>query len=77
MSITAYIELEVEINVLRYVPFVPAQVSGPPEVCYEAEPAEIEIEVLYDGKDITGLLSEEDLASLEEQAEELMRSEYR
>ena len=77
MSITAYIELEVEINVLRYVPFVPAQVSGPPEVCYEAEPAEIEIEVLYDGKDITNLLSQEDMVQLEERAEDYMRSEYR
>ena len=76
MSITAYIELEVEINVLHYEPFIPAQVSGPPEVCYEAEPSEIEIEVLYDGKDITGLLSEEDLVRLEEQAEDYMRSEY-
>ena len=75
MKFDTHAEIDLEVEVIRYLPAIPAQISGPPEVCYEAEPAEIEIAVWHNGHNITGLLDPDVIDRLEVEALDKMESE--
>jgi len=44
---TYTVDVGVEVEVSHYYPGRPAKLYGPPENCYEAEPAELDITAVY------------------------------
>ena len=57
-------------------PFVPAQVSGPPENCYPAEGGEADIiTVTLEGHDLTDVLSEDVMLKINEDLVEYLCSD--
>lgn len=63
------IEIEVEVK-YHHTPGTPALLSGPPELCFEAEDAETDIEsVWFAGTNIINFLTQEQLGALSEEAE--------
>ena len=75
MKFDTHAEIDLEVEVVRYYPGCPAQISGPPELCYEAEPAEIEIAVWHNGRNIIELLDPGVIEQLEVEAIDKMESE--
>ena len=72
----ATVELDVSVVIGRYTPGRPGFISGPPEDCYEAEPADVELEaVLLEGEgrvvDVLPYLPDAVVRDLKEQAFEL------
>jgi hypothetical protein len=67
MSFKSYVELELDVNITHYQPFR-SRWSDNPEFCEPDEYEEVEIEVSYNGVDITEELSKDVYDTLCEEA---------
>lgn len=45
-----YIEIELDVKVLRFSPADPGRLYGPPENCYPPESAEVDFDLFHDGE---------------------------
>ena len=76
MSFKSLTEIEIEVKIVRYEPGADDLVGGHPDNAQEGWPAEIEIEAWHNGHDISDILSEEAMESLELEVLNYMEREY-